>query len=418
MRARCAATASTSPTAPRSTAYAAAVAEQFGRVNVVVNNAGVALSGDVEDLDYDDMDWIIGINFWGVVHGTKAFLPHLIASGDGHVVNLSSLFGLISMPGPVDVQRLEVRRPRLHRGAPRGDARGRPPGRRDGRPPRRHQDRDRPQRAATPTREDAAETAALFDEKLAKMTPERAAEIIVTKGDPRRPGPGARRPRRARPAPLRPPDRLPLPGRRRRPSPSARSPPSADWQDRGHGAGASGDPVRIEMTKWGDRPHWHIPGHWLGSDEHGDWIGIPSGTLMVRPGMQTVSAERPGRAGPARRGARLRAVAGSRPSTGPGPRWACRCTSTSPPRRVWDGTTLRTVDLDLDVVRETRGPDLRRRRGRVRRASGHARLPGRRRRSEPSSPAPGCRPPWRPADPPYDGSHRSWLNRVRDLPRS
>ena len=41
----------------------------------------------------------MGINFWGVVHGTKEFLPHLIASGDGHVVNLSSLFGLVSMPG-------------------------------------------------------------------------------------------------------------------------------------------------------------------------------------------------------------------------------------------------------------------------------------------------------------------------------
>src|SRR6185312_5857084 len=81
------------------TTYAAAVAEQFGRVNVVVNNAGVALAGDVEDLDYADMDWIIGIDFWGVVHGSKEFLPHLVASGDGHLVNVSSLFGLLSMPG-------------------------------------------------------------------------------------------------------------------------------------------------------------------------------------------------------------------------------------------------------------------------------------------------------------------------------
>ena len=81
------------------TAYAAAVAEHFGRVNVVINNAGVALAGDFADLEYSDMDWIVGINFWGVVHGTKEFLPHLIASGDGHVVNISSLFGLISMPG-------------------------------------------------------------------------------------------------------------------------------------------------------------------------------------------------------------------------------------------------------------------------------------------------------------------------------
>ena len=127
-------------------AYAAAVAEHFGRVNVVVNNAGVALAGDFADLEYDDMDWIIGVNFWGVVHGTKEFLPHLIASGDGHLVNISSLFGLISMPGPEHVQRHEVRRARHDRGAARGDADRRPPGRRDRRAPRRHQDRDRPQR--------------------------------------------------------------------------------------------------------------------------------------------------------------------------------------------------------------------------------------------------------------------------------
>ena len=79
--------------------YAVEVAEHFGVVNVVINNAGVALAGDFEDLDYEAMEWIVDINFWGVVHGTKEFLPHLIASGDGHVVNLSSLFGLVSMPG-------------------------------------------------------------------------------------------------------------------------------------------------------------------------------------------------------------------------------------------------------------------------------------------------------------------------------
>src|SRR5689334_18586400 len=55
--------------------YAAAVAEQFGRVNVVINNAGVALAGDLVELTYEDMDWIVGVNFWGVVHGTKEFLP-------------------------------------------------------------------------------------------------------------------------------------------------------------------------------------------------------------------------------------------------------------------------------------------------------------------------------------------------------
>ncbi|MDO7868740.1 SDR family NAD(P)-dependent oxidoreductase [Nocardioides jiangxiensis] len=80
-------------------AYAASVVDHFGRVNLVVNNAGVALAGDFTELEYKDIDWIVGINFWGVVHGSKEFLPHLIASGDGHLVNISSLFGLVSMPG-------------------------------------------------------------------------------------------------------------------------------------------------------------------------------------------------------------------------------------------------------------------------------------------------------------------------------
>ena len=80
-------------------AWADAVAAAHGRVNLIFNNAGVALSSTVDGMQYDDLDWIIGINFWGVVHGTKAFLPHLKASGEGHIVNTSSVFGLFAQPG-------------------------------------------------------------------------------------------------------------------------------------------------------------------------------------------------------------------------------------------------------------------------------------------------------------------------------
>jgi NAD(P)-dependent dehydrogenase (short-subunit alcohol dehydrogenase family) len=77
--------------------WADRVAGDHGRVNVVVNNAGVALSALVDEMSYDDLAWLMDINFWGVVHGTKAFLPHLKRSGDGHVVNVSSVFGLIGV---------------------------------------------------------------------------------------------------------------------------------------------------------------------------------------------------------------------------------------------------------------------------------------------------------------------------------
>jgi NAD(P)-dependent dehydrogenase (short-subunit alcohol dehydrogenase family) len=80
-------------------AYAATVMAEFGVVNLVINNAGIALSGDVEEMAFGDVDRIMDVDFWGVVHGTMAFLPHLIASGDGRLVNISSLFGLVAMPG-------------------------------------------------------------------------------------------------------------------------------------------------------------------------------------------------------------------------------------------------------------------------------------------------------------------------------
>ncbi|MUM16564.1 SDR family oxidoreductase [Mycobacterium sp. CBMA271] len=79
--------------------YADAIKDHFGKVNQIYNNAGIAFQGEVEESQFKDIERIIDVDFWGVVNGTKAFLPHLIASGDGHVVNVSSLFGVLAMPG-------------------------------------------------------------------------------------------------------------------------------------------------------------------------------------------------------------------------------------------------------------------------------------------------------------------------------
>ena len=79
-------------------AWADQTADEHGQVNMIVNNAGVDLAATFEGSSYDDFEWLMNINFWGVVHGTKAFLPYLKASGDGHVVNISSVFGLVSIP--------------------------------------------------------------------------------------------------------------------------------------------------------------------------------------------------------------------------------------------------------------------------------------------------------------------------------
>jgi NAD(P)-dependent dehydrogenase (short-subunit alcohol dehydrogenase family) len=78
--------------------FAEQVMNHFGEVHMVINNAGVALGATVEDMSYEDMEWLMGINFWGVVYGTKAFLPYLKQSDEGHIVNVSSVFGLIGIP--------------------------------------------------------------------------------------------------------------------------------------------------------------------------------------------------------------------------------------------------------------------------------------------------------------------------------
>lgn len=79
-------------------AWAEQVVADHGKVNLIFNNAGVALGSSVEGMSYEDLEWIMGINFWGVVYGTKAFLPHLKAAGEGHIINTSSVFGLVGIP--------------------------------------------------------------------------------------------------------------------------------------------------------------------------------------------------------------------------------------------------------------------------------------------------------------------------------
>jgi short-subunit dehydrogenase len=161
--------------------YADSVVSRFGRVNVLINNAGVALDGAFADVGYDDMDWIMGVNFWGVVHGTKSFLPHLIASGDGHLVTISSLFGLLSVPNQslynaskYAVRGLSesIRQEMLLAGHPVGVTVVHPGGVRTG-------IARNGRSAGTRSAEDTEASNRRFDEKLARTSPERAAEIIL-----------------------------------------------------------------------------------------------------------------------------------------------------------------------------------------------------------------------------------------------
>ena len=75
------------------------VVKDFGRVDWLINNAGVALVGDVEEVSLADIEWLMGINFWGTVYGVKYFLPILKQQPKAYIVNLSSVFGFIAPPG-------------------------------------------------------------------------------------------------------------------------------------------------------------------------------------------------------------------------------------------------------------------------------------------------------------------------------
>ncbi|MFT6763953.1 MAG: NADP-dependent 3-hydroxy acid dehydrogenase YdfG, partial [Candidatus Aldehydirespiratoraceae bacterium] len=75
-------------------AWADAVVADHGKVNIIANNAGVALGASAIGQSLQDFEWVMNVNFWGVVHGTQAFLPHLRSAGEGHIINVSSVFGL------------------------------------------------------------------------------------------------------------------------------------------------------------------------------------------------------------------------------------------------------------------------------------------------------------------------------------
>ncbi len=109
----------------------------------------------------------------------------------------------------------------------------------------------------------------------------------------------------------------------------------------------AGAPVRVAMTKWGDRPHWGFAAAYLGVDQHGEWLSIPAGTVFRRPGMEYVA--------PVDQVTLL-------PSAAAG--WVATFHATGGPVRlyvditrdlVWDGDTVRCVDLDLDVLERPDG---------------------------------------------------------------
>jgi hypothetical protein len=159
-------------------AYADTVAAEFGVVNIVVNNAGVAFTGDIELMSFEQIERVIDVDFWGVVNGTKAFLPHLIASGDGHVVNISSLFGLLAVPGQSAYNAAKfavrgfteaLRQEMILAGHPVEVTCVHPGGIKTA----------IARNAGAVAGHDPKELAAFFDTKLAKTSPESAAKTII-----------------------------------------------------------------------------------------------------------------------------------------------------------------------------------------------------------------------------------------------
>jgi NAD(P)-dependent dehydrogenase (short-subunit alcohol dehydrogenase family) len=91
--------------------FADEASKQHGGVDIIINNAGVALGDFLETVSFEDFEWLFGINFWGVVYGTKTFLPCLRKRPEGHVVNISSINGIIPNPnnGPYNASKFAVK---------------------------------------------------------------------------------------------------------------------------------------------------------------------------------------------------------------------------------------------------------------------------------------------------------------------
>src|ERR1700760_1448150 len=159
-------------------AYADQINEHFGKVNQVYNNAGIAFTGDIEITQFKEIERVMDVDFWGVVNGTKAFLPHLIASGDGHIINVSSLFGLFSIPGQAAYNAAKfavrgfseaLRQEMILARHPVAVTTVHPGGVKTG----------IARNATAAEGLDRDELAKLFDKRLARTSPEQAAKIIL-----------------------------------------------------------------------------------------------------------------------------------------------------------------------------------------------------------------------------------------------
>jgi NAD(P)-dependent dehydrogenase (short-subunit alcohol dehydrogenase family) len=91
--------------------YADEAVKAHGAVHIIINNAGVAIVETLEDLSYEDFEWLMGINLWGVIYGSKEFLPYLKLQDSAHIVNISSVNGIFTNPnnGPYCTAKFAVR---------------------------------------------------------------------------------------------------------------------------------------------------------------------------------------------------------------------------------------------------------------------------------------------------------------------